>query len=530
MTKSKRWLAADFIDDFASVSEFYRVDPSAFLQSGLGIAESDSILSPEEIAEVREYNRRIDSGEKALQHIDLLGKPETVAVITGQQPGIFTGPLYTLYKALGAARLAQEIREKWGRAAVPVFWVVSDDHDFEEVRSVFFLDPNESVNQWTWNPRQYSEKVPCLGIPVDDQLLEGFKKMEEACKGEVNQETSDTIQSTLSPGGDMTEWFSRLMATFSKEHGIIFLPGHLNFIRRRCAPFIAKDLAKQGAVTTEIRRAGDRLDKLGYLPAIVKKEHDLNFFATIHETREKVSIRNGKGHYGEQSVELSELTRKIQEAPNLFSPNVALRTVLQTHLFPRSVCVLGPGELAYWAQLRGVHELFDLPMPVLVTRPRLALLEKKPRRLLNKYGLTIEDVERPAQELREHILSAGETGIMARQVDTIRSEFSEKLHELGEELSQLNPGLRTYAEKLRSKVEYEFGKLQSRVAQTGGEKGDVVDRHVARLQAHLFPDGKPQERVFNIVPFLLKYGPKVIDRLFESISLGSSRIQSVELE
>ncbi len=459
-------------------------------------------------------------------------------IITGQQPGLFLGPMYTLLKAVTAVRLAREMRERHGGACVPVFWVASEDHDFEEVRRAWFRDNAGGIIERVYTPADNSGAaadvagLPMHKVPADASLHGWIDELAAACAGsELTGETAALLHDTLSEAASVSNWFARLMAALFKDTDMIIFAPHMQTARAAGARVIRGEIESPLETTRLLAEAGEGMRAAGLEPAIVRAEDACNFFLMVGGRRRKVLYRRGRFELPEEeglSYGQAELLELLAAEPGRFSPNVALRPVVQQVLFPCAAYVAGPGEVAYWAQLKRVFARFSVDMPVVWPRARAVMITPKERRRLNETGLTVDDLMLPERECLDRALDAEAAPPVLEKVARRRAEAGTALEALEGELAGVPGDGAAMVRKMREHLNGGFDRIEARLRRGDEDRLRRATQELERLRGSLAPMRKPQERVFSPFSYLFSQGPGLVARLLDELSLDYTRTQEVE--
>ena len=385
---------------------------------------------------LRDYHQNMDAPPETLRNIDGLNDPQTLVVMTGQQPGLLTGPMYTIYKTISCLWEAQRIEQTFGRRCIPIFWIASEDHNLEEATSIFWPDPEDSHSEGdgysmlSIRPRRGHFKQPVGLLPLDPEGKKLSAFMQElgallsrtaaattttttTHSHEVEHIVQSTLQSTMTRSGTLGEWFCRLMLTFFGPCGLVLFEPNDARVKRLAGPLWQKTVADPLALPRVVDQAGQELERRGYLRQLSSSFSSSSsspssssparcpFFLYENQhsdraTPERVPRDQGTGERMEQGigdqVALDRVTREgvkwddrlfrtrnqdyspaqlqdlLQLQPERFSPNVYLRPVFSESLFPTLFYLAGPGEMGYFAQIKGVYEYFGLKMPIILPR------------------------------------------------------------------------------------------------------------------------------------------------------------------
>lgn len=458
-------------------------------------------------------------------------------VVTGQQPGIFTGPLYTVYKAITAIQLAERLSRNSTVACRPLFWTASDDHDFEEIRSAHFLTRRHDLHSVVYSPGSGPDGIPCRmdatpawRIAVQDSLHREIDLLAAVCRGsECTREVTDFLHESARQSSSLGIWFSRIMARLFPDAGLLFFAPEIPEARRAAIPVLQREIEAPLHSTRLLQEAGATLSASGYEAQIHREPDVCNFFLEVEERRRKVVFRSGRFQPSGTPLqyEPDEMLALLEAQPERFSPNVALRPIVQQAMFPVVAHVAGPGEIAYWAQLRPLFNFFGLPMPSVYPRASALLLSAKTSRLLREYGLQSEQLELRGPDLLTPALrrNAGNPALQAFAKD--RAALDHAAAQLVEGLQR--SGATRAAARFETAVQEALLRLERRLLYADQAHRNKVEAHLARLYNTIMPLGKPQERVLNIFSFLPEHGWPLIRRLQASLDLDRFTRQEVEL-
>ena len=355
---------------------------------------------------LEETNRQIDAGQKVFEHISLLRRPEAVAVVTGQQTGLFTGPLYTIYKALSAVRAAECLRGR-GYKAVPVFWAATEDHDFAEVNEAFILDAGGELTRLATGLA--SNGQPVGEIALDTSSLNAVRSLFDALRAtEFTPDLQTLIADTWRAGSKFSQAFERMLARLTREFGLIVIDPLQPAMKRLAAPIYVKTVRKAGEIGDALLARSKELTADGFVPQV---EIETGYFPLFWQTDggTRVALRQTeKGTFRtkdrSQEFSVDELTRSIEVDPTRFSPGVMLRPVVQDFILP-TVCYFGGGgEIAYFAQNSEVYRVLGRPATTILHRQSFTVVEAKHRRTLKRYALEFTDIFRGLDALLPEIV------------------------------------------------------------------------------------------------------------------------------
>jgi bacillithiol synthase len=389
-------LYADYVADFGRVSDLFEHDvrdPGAYVRAADAAAARD--LPRDEVADVLlAQSRDFRSGRQAVRNIERLRDPGCVAVVTGQQPALFGGPLYNLYKALTAVRLSQELEQRTERPHVPVFWIANDDHNLESVDHVDVLAEDGELERIAWRHSLPRTVQPIAVVRLDDAVVEALDRLAESAAGASGRDaTLDLLSDCFLAGERLSDAFARLLGTLFERDGLVLVDPSEPRLRRLGMPRLAAELGFPSPATEAAREATTELSARGYPVQVPLRDDRLNlFFGRSERFRLRCGAEGFRISHTSGWVDTAALRSSFHAAPEQFSPNVLLRPLYQDALFPTAAYVAGPSEIAYFAQLKPVYSRFGIPMPVVHPRLSVTLVSSRARSLLARTGLGIEDV------------------------------------------------------------------------------------------------------------------------------------------
>ncbi len=450
-------------------------------------------------------------------------------IVTGQQPALFTGPLYTVYKIATAIRLAKEISKRHGIRCTPVFWQGSDDHDFEEARSATVLTKNHEPLTLTYEPMHDVTGLPMYRVPLDGSVHELVDRAADATPGsEFREEIRAFLHDSLSAALSLADWSARIVARLFAGSDLVVFTSECKPARLAARDIIEKEIRDPLISTRLVNEAGAQLAALGYERQVSKGETDCGFFLDVHNRRCKVTYQDGMFHA--PAVELrftqDELLGVLDEEPERFSPNVALRTIVQQRLFPVAAYVAGPGEIAYWGQFKPLFELLNLQMPVVYPRAQCVLTTAKLTKLKTKLGLNGANVDWTSpDDLITHAMRSGASNPLVAAFQNRRVSVEQEMKSLEADLAKAPVPAATLTERVTSA----FDNYERMLLRADEARYETVRQQVARLCNTFAPFRKPQERVYTIVSFLFEHGWDLVPRIVREIDVEHFELNEIEL-
>lgn len=443
-----------------------------------------------------------------------LAHPTSRVVVTGQQAGLLTGPAYSVHKGADAAGLARHLHRE-DAPVVAVYWVASQDHDAAEVASTTLLDHAEELHRLTLDLPQ--------GVPVGrvrwreawtaevEELLERFD-----APLEYREAVWKRVRWAVDGGGSgLDSWsdvFARLIHGLLAPAGVLVLDPLHPALARLMAPTLARELERPLDGPARIEAAAQGLIAAGFEPQLRRPAGATNLFLEEEDGRRRLLRFDGR-HFLTEAREYhrEELLGLLAAEPSRLTPAAGLRPVVQDALLPTLAFVVGPGEIAYGAQLGGVYELHGLHQPLLWPRLSVTWLEPNVTRLLSRLGATAAEVQADPEGVLGRAL-ARERGAAAASAERLAALDAE-LRALADELGALDPTLAGAAERTRSRTTARMAHLQRLALAALARQEDDRTRQLTRLRRHLLPNGVPQEREMNFLTYLLKHGEEPLRRL-----------------
>ena len=510
-------LIADYLYRFESASQFYAHNPydsSAFARAARQINREASRCRA--VAEVlAEQNRRWGGGAGVEQNIARLGEGKVVAVVTGQQVGLFGGPAYSVYKALTAVRLAEKLTAE-GMPAVPVFWMATEDHDFAEVNHCLLLDAQEQLLSLR-DDSPHEGDAP-VGRIVFGNSVETLRAQAAHAWPAGQKDDAEDLLGGYAPGATYADAFARLLARLFAGRGLVILDPMHPKLHELSQPVFRRALEEAEGLHAAVRARDHELEKAGYHAQVHLRDNATLLFVVVNGRRVPLRRRGNNFHLagqGEQS--LAALLTALESAPDRFSANVLLRPIQQDWLLPTAAYVSGPHEATYFAQASVLYERLLGRMPVIVPRVSLTLVPPKVGRLLQKYKLNVTDCWRAPEQVRLRLAAQRLPRGLARRLEKTQAKIEKQLAETAEAVQQLDSTLAGAADTSRRKMLYQFEKLGRKAARAQATREEIVGRHTELLCNWLHPEKDLQERRLSFLTFAARFGQPLVERLLGEI-------------
>jgi bacillithiol biosynthesis cysteine-adding enzyme BshC len=486
----------------------------------------------EDLSEVlTEQNEGYGCGPETLGHIEKVARHQACAVVTGQQVGLFSGPLYTIYKALTAIKLAERLNRHGLGSVVPVFWMASDDHDLAEIDHIVLLNQDNQLGTVRCPLSSPRSRVPASNRILPSDILDCLRQLDRSMRdSEFKADVIGPLSEAYQPGRSFVEAFARWMTRLFKGQGLILIDAAHPRLKTLGSDVFYREIADESPSTRQAVAASRRLQQAGYEIPVPLHEGFLNIF---YADRDRRSIQWKDGTFSIKGVRPArrkeELLAWSREKPYMFSPNVLLRPIYQDVLLPTVAYVAGPGEIAYFAQLKGVYEEFRLPMPIVYPRKSMTIVEKNIASILKKYGLEVPDLWRNASGLIGDATRKQIPDSLSRALGLIFDHVERDFGSLEREITGFEPGLKASLDQAKGKMVRQLKFMEKKFLQAATKHNDAAIRQLHKTVNNLYPNRHLQERVFNIVPYLIKYGYAFLDRLSEAVDIDEPHHQLVFL-
>ena len=529
--RSANPLFVDFLYHRDRVADFYLPSPLAsrrLLEQRLSRALDGAGYPRSRMVRVLgEDTLNLGGGEQTRRNVKQLSNPDTVAVVTGQQVGLFGGPALTVYKAATAIRIADSLNSQ-GFAAVPVFWLASNDSDFQEVCSTHFINAEGQLVA-TPHPDDRSHGTQMVGsvrlrqVERPLEILSGLLK-----HADFGVETLGLLSRSYSPERSFSQAFGHWLHQIFQGHGLILFDPLNPRYQSELAGFFQVAVKKRQALAHALMKRTEQLEDRGYTPQVGVEESEGLLFWVEQENRFKLKFENGaywaKGLPGVH-MSPNELLGEISEEAGRVSPSVLLRPILQDYLLPTVMYVGGPAEVAYFAQSGAISGFWEIESSI-VPRASFTLVDRKTQRLLKRHQLDLDQVMNGSlPELSEALLKNSEAGEVLRGFDDLVASLSTELASLRRKLKKVDAPVAAMLENSGRKIRHQIEKVSQRYSTNYRQRTSRVHSQLAHLQSHLAPTGAPQERVINFNYFIGMEGPRLLSELVARIQLPTDSHQ-----
>lgn len=520
-------LFLDFLRDPLALRHFY---PSAVRFHYELAARAPTVLGAynTDRAKLCDALERMNSGwgasPETLANIQRLRGEKCVAAVSGQQVGLFTGPLYAIYKALSAVKLAGCLSHR-GTEAVPVFWMATEDHDWVEVQTAEFVGCDGRLARTALPSEIHKEGAPVGGVVLDESINDTIGRLLDVLPAsEFSPELEKLLRDAYMPGRTYGEAFARMLTYLTGRYGLVLLDPLDPQLKQLAAPLYAEAVRAAPEIAAALEGRNHELEQAGYHPQVLVSTDSFPLFLHSDGVRRALTRVSGGGSYRAkgtaQEYELEELAEQAAREPEQFSPNVTLRAVVQDYLLPTIAYFGGGAEIAYFAQTAEVYRVLRRPVTPILHRASLTIVERRTSRTLERYNLHLSDFFEGldpaiARVVEEHL--GPET---AHAFERTEVAIARALDELRTELLRFDPTLAEALETGKNKINYQLTGLRTRFHRAQMARDRAAHRQLERAATALYPEKTLQERRINITSLVARHGHYIIDWIHNSIDLS----------
>ena len=499
-------LVRDYLAGVPSAAPFYEGSPSAAATYRRKAAELDRATTAGKRARAVALVR--PAGPRAEEVLRTVAAEEGYFVTTGQQPALFGGPLYSVYKALTAVGLARELATILGRPVMPLFWIASDDHDWEEANHAHVIDPSNRLHRLTLGPNPGTVPRPLGRIPLGEEVVDAVTRLEECFpRNDYHAPFIDLVRDAFNPWATMASGFATFMAALLRDTPVGLVDAADPELKEASRSVLHAEADDPAASERAVSETCAALTDRGYGLQVPLIPGATNLFTDLAGGRDRLQQAGGGFVHRRSGHAMSKrrLIDLIGDDPARVSPNVLLRPVVESAVFPTLAYVGGPGELAYFAQLRGLFGRHGVCKPVAVPRTSLLVIEPKVSRVLEKLDLEVDEL-RDRDALLSRFARDRVPPEANRAVGHWRQAVESIAAELAETSSSIDPGLAGAVTRARNAGLAALGTLENKIVRAVKRRGETTRNQIGKASVNLWPGGKPQDRMLTPLQYLMRYG------------------------
>lgn len=528
-------LFLDYLYEFDNVKHFYKNDfrnKESYLSVFRKVTEKFDDFRNELSDIVKDQYSIHKPSHKTEKNISLLKSKKTLAVVTGQQLGLFGGPLYTLYKIITAIKLSQYLSERYDEYQfVPVFWLEGDDHDFNEVRYMNLISDNNELLKFSYEDEieeeenkgsigrlKFNEKINL----VHDELSAKIRKTD------FSQAILDKLKSYYNNNETFKSSFSKLIFSLFDEYGLIIFDPQDKRVKERLKPVFKKEISDFRIHTEKLVNVSALLEETYHAQVKVRP---VNLFYSNEEGRYLIEPVENEFRLKRKRKRFTydELISLIDTEPVAFSPNVLLRPICQDFVLPTAFYIGGPSEVAYFAQVMPLYDFYQVEAPIVYPRSSATLVEKNISSILEKFGLTVLDIFIDPDKLKNRVVGSLSDSTIESMFESTFNQIELSFDQLKEKLFELDKTLSDASTKYKQKIINYIDELKGKTIEAQKKKFEVSLRQIDKLAVNVFPNGNLQEREINFIQFANKYGDNFLKLVFDELAINKFEHQLIKL-
>jgi len=522
-------LYLDFVSGRETARHFYTPDNLSAVAARL----DGAVYARDRTADIlRRQNQAWGAGEPTLAAIERLRDPRAVAVFAGQQAGLFGGPLLVQIKALGIIQAARRIGRELGRPAVPIFWIAADDHDFAEINHTWVPDRAAAEPVKIVYPTAPAEAAPAAEIRfADAEALAAAKARLREALGETEFTPAlyGLIDRCYTPEETFVGAFAKLMTALLGEFGLVLFSPADPEAKALAAPLLQALAERHEEVRALVGRTNENLRSHGYHVQVEKKDESVHLFFARDGRRPVLRQSGGGFRIGDRAVTAADLRAMIAQEPERFSPDVLTRPVMQSWLFPAAAQHGGPSEIAYFAQVTPLFELFGRPAPVYRARPSATFVERRYEAMMAQHRITLEELAGDIEQVVNRVTAESFPPDLEQAFGEARREVRERFEALAAQTLGFDPQLQSAAAQAAGRIDFQIVQFEGKVFAAHKRRLGEVRERLYRLHRVLYPHRGLQERALNIGYFLAKFGPAFVRFAHERLDSETAAHQLIPL-
>lgn len=522
----KNQIYTDYIHQPENLAPFFPANPFSSIHTVLE-QRAQRDYPRQAIADIlAQQHQQWSTHPKIETNIAKLTAPGTFAVVTGQQAGVLVSPLYTIYKILTTIHQAQVLQQHYPDFDfVPVFWMEVDDSDFREINHCHYITKQNLIRRLELDESPEDSGKPIFLRSLPESIAEWPDILrEDFFPTEFLESVMERYFQAYKPGVPIATAFARVLVQLFGHEGLLILNPSEPAVKALGKPVFTTAIEKRHQILETFWERNRQLEAAGYHSQIHLK-HGQTLLFWIDEAGKRVRLDCDdtddcllRYSTTQRPITFSEIIAAIEDQPHRFTTNVALRPIFQDFILPTAMYVGGPAEVAYFAQLHALYPLFQLPMPAILPRHRITVVEKKIQKIVQKYGIPYERLfhdnfhflERDIQErLADHPL--------VEKLTQLEKKFLNELHTLEGNLQTFDPTLVKALHHTHQSIRQALNKLGNKIQRSAETQDKTRSQQLERLMLYLFPNHHPQERILAPLYFQIKYGWEFFNTLLQEL-------------
>lgn len=449
--------------------------------------------------------------------LERLKDPQVLVVTTGQQPGLLTGPLYTIHKALSAVALARLCQAKWNRPVVPVFWAAGGDHDFAEGNHASWIGADGNTVTMTLRERAPDAPLtPLYREPVGPEIAPVLDRLAlDLAQTEFGDQVMELFRRWYRPEANLAESCAHVIAELLAPFGVLVFDATHPAVKRAQVPHLLKALERSDRLDRALAERHARLSAEGKDPGVTVGDGATLVMFEGAQGRDRMMARTPgfQTRRSQEQLSLAEVEKFAAQEPGRFSPNVLLRPAIESALLPTVAYLAGPGELRYWALAEAIFPILDIPRQKPLPRWSGIMVDARVDRVLAKYNASLEELIEPGQKLEARVVRDQLPPEARQALADLRAAISSNYEALAKAAAVIDPTIEKPIRNLANQAASGTQDAEKKLVNHLKKRQEVETQQIGRARELVAPLGKPQERVHTIAPWLARYGPSLLDDL-----------------
>jgi bacillithiol synthase len=464
---------------------------------------------------IASYMESLPSSDAVEASLEKL-KNDAVAVVAGQQAGLLTGPLYTIHKIVSVIRLAREQEQKLNHPVVPVFWIAGEDHDYQEVNHIF-LEQDGKIKKNGY-PEQVVDKRMTSDVEYDPAVMKNWISSILKVLGETEFTAglADEMDGLIREGEDIVTFFARFIMTLFKDYGLLVIDSSYGALRKLEAPYFRHLIENSREITDQVLMQQKTIQTEGFNTQLEISSDAANIFLNLQNER-ALLVRDGSGFKDKNNDSFftkEELLGILDDQPGRLSNNVVTRPLMQEWLFPTLSFIGGPGEIAYWGELKKAFEFMGMNMPPVMPRLNITILERTVAKRIEELSLSLQEVVRSGvSHVRDEFLDSLKPNELEGELQEIETYLMAKYEGIKKEAAAVDSNLEPIVDKNLEIHRKQFDFLRKRTEKSIRDKNERQLSRFDLIENSIRPNGGPQERTLNILYYMNRFGPDFVNRL-----------------
>lgn len=528
-------LFLDYLYEFENVKEYYNSDfrnRDGYLKIFKSVSEYKNPAREKLPDILKAQYSSFQPSDKTLDNISKLSSDNALAVVTGQQLGILSGPLYTLYKIITAIKLSESFSQKYeSYNFVPVFWLEGDDHDFNEVRQIKLPADNNDIKTvaYSTEANEDDDRSSVGTLKFDSSINDFFINLEQSLRDtEFKPVIISKLKEFYSEGKTFKDAFRELIFFLFDKYGLIIFDPQDNAVKELLKPVFIKEV-------TDFRLHAEKL-------VITSAQIEEVYHAQVKVRPLNLFYSNDDGRYLLEPVEndfrlkrkrrkftFEEIISEINHEPQRFSPNVMLRPLCQDYLLPTAAYVAGPGEISYLAQVSPLYNFYKIPAPVIYPRSSVTILEKNILNILEKYDLDLLDIIIDPEKVKQKIVEKVSDFTVEETFKDAVIQFELGFDKIKEGLFKIDKTTADASNRYKAKILSYVEELKEKALEAQKRKHETILRQIDKVSTAVFPHSVLQEREINFVYYWNKYGDDFLKKIFNEVEIGHFAHQVIKI-